>query len=244
MLAELEKLLELISRIPVETIYLLIAAGAAIENVFPPIPSDVVILVGAVLADRGVLRPDLVFLVAWIGNLALSLVVYGAARSHGADLFATRWGRWLLRPAQLERMAVFYDHYGTLTVLVSRFFPVFRVLVPAFAGVSRLGFWRTAIPLAAASAVWYGTLVVLGVLLSRNLPRLVEALQAVNLTAAGIAVLLAALVGFVWWRTRHHDDDDEAQGPDGPDGLHAPDEPRRPDVEAEDVQRDTSEAGA
>jgi membrane protein DedA with SNARE-associated domain len=209
MLAELEGFLELIARVPVETIYLLIAAGAAIENVFPPIPSDVVILAGAILADRGVLRPDLVFLVAWIGNLALSLVVYAAARSYGAGLFATRWGRWLLRPAQLERMAVFYDNYGTLTVLVSRFFPVFRVLVPAFAGISRLGFWRTAIPLAAASAVWYGTLVLLGVLLSRNLPRLVEALQAVNLTAAGIAVLLAGLIGFVWWRTRHHDDPPE-----------------------------------
>jgi membrane protein DedA with SNARE-associated domain len=206
MLEQLEKLLGLISRIPVETIYVLIAAGAAVENVFPPIPSDVIVLAGAILADRGVLRPDLVFLVAWVGNLALSLVVYAAARSYGPGLFATRWGRWLLRPRQLERMAVFYDQYGTLTVLVSRFFPVFRVLVPAFAGVSRLGFWRTAIPLTAASALWYGALIGLGVLLSRNLPRLVEALQAVNATAAGIALLLAALIGLAWWRTRHHDE--------------------------------------
>jgi len=214
MLDELEALLRLISRVPVETIYVLIAAGAAVENVFPPIPSDVVVLAGAILADRGVLRPDIVFLVAWTGNLALSLVVYGAARSYGAGLFATRWGRWLLRPRQLERMAVFYDQYGTLTVLVSRFFPVFRVLVPAFAGVSRLGFWRTAIPLATASAVWYGALVVAGVLLSRNLPRLVEALQAMNATVAGIALLVAGLIGYVWWRTRHPDDDDEASGDD------------------------------
>lgn len=215
MLQELEKLLGLISRVPVETIYLLIAAGAAIENVFPPIPSDVVVLAGAILADRGVLRADVVFLVAWTGNLALSLVVYGAARTYGAGLFATRWGRWLLRPRQLERMAVFYDQYGTLTVLVSRFFPVFRVLVPAFAGVSRLGFWRTAIPLATASAIWYGVLVAGGVLLSRNLPRLVEAVQAANLTVAGIALVLVGLVVFVWWRTRHHHDDDEQPVDDG-----------------------------
>lgn len=219
MLERLEELLGLVSHVPVETVYLLIAAGAAVENVFPPVPSDVIVLVGAILADRGTLRPDFVFLFAWLGNLILGLGVYAAARVYGAGLFSTRWGRWLLRPAQLERMAIFYDEYGTLTVLVSRFFPVFRVLVPAFAGVSRLGFWRTAVPLAAATAAWYGMLIGAGVLLSRNLPRLVEALQTVNLTVAGIALVVASLLVVIWWRTRHpdvpHDEDESTDRPEG-----------------------------
>lgn len=218
MLQQLEDLLGLISEIPVEVAYLLIAAGAAIENVFPPVPSDVFVLGGAILADRGILRADLVFLVAWTGNIVLGLGVYAAARSYGAGLFSTRWGRWLLRPAQLERMAIFYDDYGTLTVLVSRFFPVFRVLVPAFAGVTRLGFWRTAIPLAVASAAWYGALLGAGILLSRNLPRLIEALGAVNATVAGVATAVLLLLGILWWRTRHPDgpegEDDESQRAD------------------------------
>lgn len=218
MLQQLEDLLGLISEIPVEVAYLLIAAGAAIENVFPPVPSDVFVLGGAILADRGILRADLVFLVAWTGNIVLGLGVYAAARSYGAGLFSTRWGRWLLRPAQLERMAIFYDEYGTLTVLVSRFFPVFRVLVPAFAGVTRLGFWRTAIPLAVASAAWYGALLGAGILLSRNLPRLIEALGAVNATVAGVATAVLLLLGILWWRTRHSEDpegeDDESKRAD------------------------------
>lgn len=215
MLEQLEALLGLISEIPVEAVYLLIAAGAAIENVFPPIPSDIFVLGGAILADRGILRADLVFLVAWTGNLLLGLGVYAAARSYGAGLFSTRWGRWLLRPSQLERMAVFYDDYGTLTVLVSRFFPVFRVLVPAFAGVSRLGFWRTAIPLALASAAWYGALLGAGILLSRNLPRLLEALGAVNTTVAVVAGVVALLLGVLWWRTRHGEDPEHPRGGSG-----------------------------
>jgi len=212
MLDRLEALLGFISQVPVETVYLLIAAGAAVENVFPPVPSDVVVLVGALLADRGVLRADLVFLFAWLGNLLLGLGVYAAARVYGAGLFSTRWGRWLLRPAQLERMGIFYEEYGTLTVLVSRFFPVFRVLVPAFAGVSKLGFWRTAIPLAVATAAWYGALIGAGILLSRNLPRLVDALQTVNLSAAVVALLVALLLVFFWWRTRHRDEDEPGGG--------------------------------
>lgn len=200
---QLEAFLELVASVPVETVYLLVGVGAAVENLFPPIPSDVAVVAGGVLADRGALDARLVFLVAWLSNLVLALGVYVAARRFGGGIFSTRWGRWLLRPAQLHRMSLFYEDYGTLTILVSRFFPVFRVLVPAFAGISRLAFWRTAIPLAVASAVWYAALVFLGVLASQNVPRIVGALRAVNTTAGLVALAIALLLGWLWWRSRH-----------------------------------------
>jgi membrane protein DedA with SNARE-associated domain len=205
---QIDALLGLVSHVPVETMYLLVGAGAAIENLFPPVPSDMVVVAGAVLADRGFLDGRLVFLVAWASNLILALGVYFAARRFGKGLFETRWGRWLLRPAQLRRMSVFYEEYGTLTILVSRFFPVFRVLVPAFAGISRLGFWRTSIPLALASAAWYGVLVAAGVIFSRNLDRLLGMLGAVNTTVGAVAALAAILLALLWWRTRHGDEEE------------------------------------
>jgi membrane protein DedA with SNARE-associated domain len=208
---QLEAFLHLMGGIPVETIYVLVGVGAAVENLFPPVPSDVVVVAGGLLADRGVLDARLVFLVAWVSNLLLALGVYVAARHFGGGIFSTRWGRWLLRPAQLERMSLFYEDYGTLTILVSRFFPVFRVLVPAFAGISRLAFWRTALPLAFASALWYAVLVVAGVLASRNIPRIVNALTAVNTTAGLLALLVAVVLTLLWARSRReeHGKDDE-----------------------------------
>ena len=207
---QLEAFLRLVGSIPVETVYLLVGLGAAVENIFPPVPSDIVVVVGGILADRGMLDVRLVFVVAWASNLLLALGVYVAALRFGGGIFSTRWGRWLLRPAQLERMSLFYEDYGTLTILVSRFFPVFRVLVPAFAGISRLGFWRTALPLAIASAAWYAVLVFGGVVASRNVPRIVNALTTINTTAAIVALLVGvALVGW-WWRSRHGD---EGEGP-------------------------------
>ncbi len=204
---QLEAFLHLVGEIPVGVVYLLVGVGAAVENLFPPVPSDVVVVAGGILADRGILRSELVFLVAWVSNLLLALGVYLAARRFGGGIFSTRWGRWLLRPAQLERMSLFYEDYGALTILVSRFFPVFRVLVPAFAGISRLGFWRTAVPLAAASAAWYAVLVAGGVLASRNIPRIVGALTAVNTTAGTVALLVAVGLAWLWVRSRRHDVD-------------------------------------
>lgn len=202
---QLEAFLHLVSGVPVETVYLLVGLGAAIENLFPPVPSDLVIVAGGILADRGILDVRLVFLVAWISNLVLALSVYVAALRFGGGIFSTRWGRWLLRPAQLERMSLFYEDYGALTILVSRFFPVFRVLVPAFAGISRLGFWRTALPLTIASAVWYAVLVLGGVLASRNIPRIVSALTAVNTTAGLVTLVVAMALAWLWWRSRRGD---------------------------------------
>ena len=202
MLESLEALLRLIASTPVEMTYVLVGVGAAVENIFPPIPSDLAVLAGGILAERGILRADVVFLVAWLSNLALALGVYVAAYRYGAGLFSTRWGHWLLRPAQLHRMSEFYDEYGTITVLVSRFLPVFRVLVPAFAGISRLGFWRTAIPLMVASAAWYAALIWAGTFFSRNLPRILAPLSTVNTTAAVVAAGCAILLAILWSRSR------------------------------------------
>lgn len=212
----LDRLLALVGFVPVETLYVVIGVGAAVENVFPPIPSDTFVLLGGVLADRGFLAWRVVLAVAWSANLAMGLFVYLAGRRYGRAIFDTRWGQWLLRPHQLNQMAAFYERHGALTVLVSRFFPVFRVLVPAFAGISRLGFWRTAAPLAAASAVWYGVLVWAGIAASRNVPRLVRWAETANLWLVAAAATVAGLVLAWWWRSRTGDGRSAGDG-SGPD---------------------------
>lgn len=206
MFEQVETLLRLVGQTPPAVVYVLLGLGTAAENLFPPVPSDTFVLVGAVLAEQGFLRYPTVFLVAWTGNVALALVVYGAGRRYGRAIFDTRWGQWLLRPHQLHRLAEFYDRYGTWTVLFSRFFPVFRVLVPAFAGISRLGVWRTGLPLAAASAVWYVILLAAGGLAARNLPRLIELMGHVNWTLWAVATVLGAAVGYWWWKGRQREE--------------------------------------
>lgn len=226
----LESLLGWVTGLPSALVYVVVGAGAALENLFPPVPSDTFVLLGAYLAQRGLVEPLTVGVVAWVCNVGTALFVYGMARRYGRAIFETQWGHWLLRPHQLERLAGFYSRYGLVAIFGSRFLPVFRVVVPAFAGISGLRFGSAAAPLALASALWYGVLLYVGMLATRNLPRLLDMFAAVNnglLVAAGV-VLLA--VGFWWWRTRQART--EEVGPEGDERAPAASGTERDGAEA------------
>ncbi|MEE9244726.1 MAG: DedA family protein [Gemmatimonadota bacterium] len=185
-------------------VYLVVGVGAAIENIFPPIPADTFVFAGAFISEQGRATPAGVFLATWLFNVGSALGVYQAGRSWGRGFFATPLGHWLLRPRQLERLGRLYARHGSKIIFVSRFLPGFRALVPVFAGVSRLPFWRTALPLGLASAIWYGLLVLLGTLAGRNWEAIFRVFTNLNSLLAILAGLLAVLVFVLWWRTRHH----------------------------------------
>src|SRR5690606_35574243 len=147
---------------------LVIGIGAAVENIIPPIPADTFVLLGAFLSESGRADPLVVFLVTWVMNVGAAIGVYRLAHRYGRSAFRTRIGHWLLKPRQLETIGEFYARWGTPAIFVSRFLPAFRALVPVFAGVSHVPLLRVLPPLALASGLWYGILVYLGVLASRN----------------------------------------------------------------------------
>lgn len=202
MAGAIERLLEWLAAAPGALVYLTLGLAAALENVVPPIPADVVVLFGGVVAGRGVANVWLVFLAVWACNIAGAMIVYFVGLQYGAAFFAGRWGRLLLRPHQLEQLDAFYRRQGIRVIFVSRFLPMFRAVVPVFAGVSRLGFARTALPMAAASGLWYGMIVYLGYTAGQNWREIMEALSSAGRWLWLIAGVLAALVGWWWWRSR------------------------------------------
>jgi membrane protein DedA with SNARE-associated domain len=204
----LDGFLQRLLDVPEGLLHLIVGLVAALENIVPPIPADVVILFGGFLAGQGAAPLWSVFLAVWIGNVTGALVVYAAGRMYGARFFAGRIGRLLLRPRQLASLSGFYQQYGFGVIFVSRFMPVFRSVVPAFAGISHVGFFRTAVPIAVASGIWYGLLVYLGAAAGENWDRIVATLDAAGrwlyLAAALVAVAL-----FAWWRRTRHAADEE-----------------------------------
>lgn len=200
--ARLDGLLQLLLQIPAAALVSVLAVAAALENIIPPIPADVVVLFGGFLAGQGAAPVGVVFVAVWLGNVAGALLVYGFGRRFGEAFFAGRWGRFLLQPHQLQRLAKVYRRHGTWIIFVSRFLPMFRAVVPVFAGVARLPLLRTAIPIAVASAVWYGLIVYLGAAAGENWNTIRAQLAGTGRWFWTVAALALLAVAAWWWRSR------------------------------------------
>lgn len=187
-------------------IYGLLGVGAALENVVPPVPADTFVLLGGFLAGRGRADPWTVFGVTWLANVLAALAVYAAGIRYGRAFFAEGLGRHLLHAEQLRRIRSFYDRWGLAAIFLTRFLPGLRAVVPAFAGVSHQRFLPVALPLALASAIWYGVLVWLGATAGRNIETIWQWVRGTNRVLIVLAVLLATVAGVWWFRTRRSDE--------------------------------------
>lgn len=198
----IDALLEWLKGLPPLLVYLVVGGIAAVENVFPPVPADVVALFGGFLAGQGTGSAWVMFLVVWLGNLSTALLMYWVGRKKGTEFFRGRIGRMILQPRQMEKLARFYQRRGTIVIFISRFLPMFRAVVPIFAGTSHVGFWRAALPMAAASAAWYGAIVYLGATAGENWEEIREGVESSGKWLALAAGVIAVGVGWWWWKSR------------------------------------------
>lgn len=139
----------------------MVGALAALENIFPPVPADTAVGIGAFLSHRGTVTATAVFAVTWTSNVTAASLVYLAGRTLGRQFFTGRLGKRLLHPTRLERIERLYRRYGAWGIFFSRFVPGVRAVVPPFAGIARLGIARSLVPMAVASGIWYGLLTAL-----------------------------------------------------------------------------------
>ena len=199
----IEHLITWLSGLPPIAVYTVIGLFAAIENVFPPIPADTAVVLGAFLAHRGVTLPWLVFGITILFNMTSAMGMYFLGARHASTLFRTRLARWLLPDDGLAFVQREYERYGILGLFIGRLLPGFRSIVPPFAGMIHLGAWRTFLPMLAASSLWYGGLVFLAAKLGDHWDRLMHALGTLNrgIAMAALAVVAMLVLG-VWQRRR------------------------------------------
>lgn len=175
-----------------------IAGLTLLENVVPPIPSEVVVPMAGFVSARGQLDFWLVVVAASVGAVAGAVGWYWVARSIGnrrLRAWVDDHGHWVtLRCETLDRAQDWFDRHGPWAVFIGRLVPGVRtfVSVPAgFAGMSFLPFLAYS---ALGTVLWTLGLAWAGTILQSNYDRIGDYVNAVS------NVLFAAFVLYLAWR--------------------------------------------
>lgn len=195
-------LVEWLAGLPPVAIYLVIALLAAVENIFPPFPADTAIALGAFLSFRGVIDARLIFVITLVANVGGAMGMYWLAARHSKALFDSSFARRFLPEEGLAFVRTEYQRFGLAGLFIGRLLPGFRAVVAPFTGLIHLGPWRAMVPIALASALWYGAIIIAAAKLGENWEAVIVWVNQFNkVVGIGLLVLLV-LGGFLWWRRR------------------------------------------
>jgi len=177
----------------------------ALENIVPPIPSEVIMGLGGMAVARGDMA--MVPLVLWgtAGTTAGNYVWYYIGRHIGYARFrpfVERHGRWLtMEWEDVERLHRFFVHHGGWVVFVFRFMPTFRTIISLPAGITCMPLWRFLVWTFAGSLIWNSILAGAGLYLGA---RFAELDHYVGPLAVAIMVLI--VIAYIWrvatWKPR------------------------------------------
>jgi membrane protein DedA with SNARE-associated domain len=167
------------------------------ENVFPPIPSEVVLPLAGFEVDAGTLNFVLVVLAATLGSLAGALILY-AIGLYGGRPAVLKWGSVLrVGEKDLDRAERWFERWGDWVVLGARVIPLARSVVSIPAGMMRMSLLRFSLLTAAGSLVWNVALVFAGKQLGANWEDVGGAIETYALPIR-IVLVLGVLAGVAW----------------------------------------------
>jgi len=194
-------LMDWLSHVPLSVLYLLMAAFAAVENVFPPVPADTVVALGSWLAARGQGSAFWAFFATWVGNIAGAGAMYAVGRRHGTAWMHKRFPA-LGDEKNERRLRELHGRYGAISLVLSRFIPGVRALVPPFAGALRISPVTTMLSLSLASALWYGMVSYVAFRAGADWGTLMSRITRYGRFAAVGAALIVAAGALGWWLRR------------------------------------------
>lgn len=185
--------------------YFGIALLMFIENVFPPIPSELIMGAGGVAVARGSMSVLPLLLAGTLGSTLGNYLWFLAGDRLGyrrLEPIIERWGRWLtMRWSDVEAATGFFRRHGQWVVFAMRFSPFLRTMISLPAGLSHMNHARFLIFTFAGAAVWNMVLIYGGAFLAQYL----DEMNGITGPAIGAMMVLAVLV-WLWRVVRWKDE--------------------------------------
>jgi membrane protein DedA with SNARE-associated domain len=192
---------EAIENAVTEAGYAGIAVVMAIETVFPPIPSELVLPLAGFQVARGTLGFIPALGASTLGAVLGALVLYAIARLGGRPLVLRLHPLLRITERDMDRADHWFDRRAVPIVLFGRCIPGIRSLVSVPAGLSEMPLGRFIAATTAGALLWNSALLGAGALLGSQYDR-VEGYVGPVSTAVMVVVVLAVIAGIVWLRRR------------------------------------------
>lgn len=181
--------------------YLGIALLIAIENVFPPIPSELILTFGGFMTTYTTMNIWLVALFATIGAVIGAFILYSIGLLLPVEKIENiidRWGHVLgLKKEDVKKAESWFDKRGTSTIFFCRFIPIVRSLISIPAGMAKMKKSTFFLYTMLGTAIWNIILTYLGAIAGAGWERIVEYMD----TYSYIALVVFAVLGLgvlVW----------------------------------------------
>jgi len=174
--------------------YLAVFALMALENIFPPIPSELIMPFAGFVAARGDLSVVGVLIAGTAGSVAGALPWYYAGKVYGKErleAFADKHARWLtVTHGDIEHAMESFEKHGRKIVLFGRLIPAIRTLISVPAGLACMPIGQFLLYSTVGSLVWTGILTGAGYMLESQYERVAEYVDPVS---------KAVLIGLLGW---------------------------------------------
>lgn len=184
-----ENILNQISTFAPIWIYITMFLFAFVENVFPPSPSDLVIVIGGTLVGAGDLNFILSLIFATLGSITGFMLMFYIGSTVDKKLIHA--GRFKYIPINsIDKVETWFRKYGYLVIVANRFMPGTRAVISFFAGISNLEPKRTTILCFISALIWNILMLYLGFVFGDNVSKVDNYLT----TYSNIVIVITAAV--------------------------------------------------
>ena len=179
-----------------------IVLAMALENIFPPIPSEAVLPFAGALSAKGELDFWGAVAAGTAGSLIGAVVLYAigyVAREAGARRIVEVYGKYVfISERDLDRSAAWFERYGEAIIFFGRLIPLIRSIISVPAGYTRMNMVRFLIYTTLGTTLWNLILTYIGRVLGENWADISELMAPYEY---GVLILIGlAVVAFVGWR--------------------------------------------
>lgn len=182
--------------------YFAVFALIAIENIFPPIPSEVILIGGGFLTTTIDMNLYIMIIAATLGSVIGAIVLYFIGKIFNKErlkkIVSGKIGKVLrLKEKDIEKADEWFDNKGNKTVFFCRFVPIVRSLISIPAGMSEMPMFKFLIYTTLGSAIWNTVLISIGNKVGKNWESILGIFDKYSHLVAILLILL--FIGFIIW---------------------------------------------